>query len=163
MEGKIWLAKTENSETTIGFLRDEKFVSVATLPYIFREILLDFYENAFIFRSNHGEILMTIDGENIFETKLPEGTFSVFFQEKMWHATTREKTLSWKNNEWRENVRFSHWRDLDDIWRAGFIREFVKIEQLFFGRGECFVASQSKNGRNFSSRTKSRYFSIFCD
>jgi len=52
LEGKIWLSKTENSETTIGFVRDEKFVSVANFPYIFQEIFLDFYENAFILRSN---------------------------------------------------------------------------------------------------------------
>lgn len=153
IEGKIWLAKTENSETTIGFLRDEKFVSVATLPYIFREILLDFYENAFIFRSNHGEILMTIDGENIFETKLPEDTFSVFFQEKMWHATTREKTFSWKNNEWRENVRFSHWRDLDDTWRAGFIRadaeNLLKLSNYSLEEGSVLLLLNRKTGEIF--------------
>ena len=153
MEGKIWLSKTENSETTIGFVRDEKFVSVATFPYIFEEIFLDFYENAFILRSSQGEILMTMDGENIFQTKLPDGTFSVFFQEKMWHATTQEKTFFWKNGAWRENVRFSHWRDLDDIWRAGFIRadaeNLLKLSNYSFEEGSVLLLLNRQTGEIF--------------
>ena len=100
------------------------------------------YENAFIFRSNHGEILMTIDGENIFETKLPEDTFSVFFQEKMWHATTREKTFSWKNNEWHENVRFSHWRDLD-------AENLLKLSNYSLEEGSVLLLLNRKTGEIF--------------
>ena len=96
---------------------------------------------------------MTMDGENIFETKLPEGTFSVFFQEKMWHATTREKTFSWKNKEWRENVRFSHWRDLDDIWRAGFIRadaeNLLKLSNYSLEEGSVLLLLNRQTGEIF--------------
>lgn len=121
--GRLLLVKTENASTSFGIFRDNNFLKIIDFPYHFSEISFDYYHDIVIFKTNSGAILMTIDTENILETSLPEGVISVFFVDNFWYVITAEKTLFYKNGEWQENPRFTHFIDLDGTWRAGFIAE----------------------------------------
>lgn len=116
--GRLWLVQKEKSLTSFGIWQENRFVKFIDFPYDFSEIFLDFYNDVLILKTQSQAILLTIDTKNILETTLPSGTFSVFFAENSWHAITPEKTFFYKNGEWQENVRFSHFMDLDDAWRA---------------------------------------------
>lgn len=120
---RLWLSENTNSETSIGVLVENNFVSVANFPFQFREIIFDFYNNSFILKSNGMDFLMTMDGVHIFENSLPQDIAGAFFDGSNWNIVTSEKTLTYKNNSWQENIRFTHFMDLDGVWRAGFISE----------------------------------------
>lgn len=149
IRGRLWIAESRGSATHIGFLLENKFIEIANFPFHFDKIDFDFYNNSFIFWNKNSAFLMTTDGNNIFETTLPEGTFSVFYTENMWHSITNEKTFFYKNNSWQENIRFSHFADLGTTWRAGFIarndEKKLKISNFSPENGSVLLLLNRKN------------------
>lgn len=61
--------------------------------------------------------------QEVLETQFDNTIEYAFFSEKTWHIATNDKTFSFQNNIWKENIRFSHFIDLDSTWRAGFIKK----------------------------------------
>lgn len=64
---------------------------------------------------------MSLDGQNILETTLPEQTHGYRFDNNTWYAITDTGTLQLRNNAWEKNIRFSHFVD-SDHYRLGYIR-----------------------------------------
>ena len=89
--------------------------------------------------------------ENTLDATFENPIKYAFFAEGNFYIATEEKTFSSKNNLWKENFRFSHFIDLDDTWRAGFIDsdnlEALKLGNYDENLGSVLLLLNRKNGK----------------
>lgn len=113
-----------------------------------------FYSDSLAFLSADGKtILMQLTGKNITETTLPPDTTSVFFADGNWNAVTKTETLTLRNNAWKPNLRFTHWYDLGEKWRAGFIAsdddKRLSLSNFDDSKGSVLLLLDRQNGKTY--------------